>query len=65
MPAATRSLPAADRYIAAERNAGAVRVGRVSKEFSGEASVADNGLRISDLAAGSEYAITDTIIGQC
>jgi hypothetical protein len=41
MPAATRSLPTADRYIAAERNAGTVRVGRVSKEFSGEASVAD------------------------
>src|SRR3984957_19800290 len=41
MPATTKALPVADRYIAAERNVGTVRVGRVSKEFSGEASVAD------------------------
>jgi hypothetical protein len=41
MSAATKSLAAADRYIAEERNAGTVRVGQVSKEFSGEASFAD------------------------
>lgn len=39
--AATNSLAEADRYIAAERKAGTVKGGQVSKEFSGEVSVAD------------------------
>jgi hypothetical protein len=41
MPAATKSLAVADRYIAEKRNAGTVRVGQISKEFSGEASAVD------------------------